>query len=89
MYAPLVACLDKQFNVCVHEWYSHSNGCSVGKDEVRVLAETLDDAEDVIPSSAVETTAVIAELINNLHHWLEPLPAFGPSDSPRPSRKRP
>jgi hypothetical protein len=64
--ASLVAGLDKELDVCVHERACHGNGVSVGQDEVGVLAESLDGAEDVIPATAVETRRVVAKLVDDL-----------------------
>lgn len=55
VYASLVASLDEELDVCVHEGTGHGHGVSVGQDEVGVLAESLDGAEDVVPATAVET----------------------------------
>lgn len=50
-----VAGLDKKLDVCIHKWNRHCHGSTVGKDEVGVLAETLDSAENVVPATAVQT----------------------------------
>lgn len=63
-----VAGLDEQLNVSVHERNSHSNIRTVRQDKVGVLAVTLDEREDVVPTTTVETGAVVAELVNNLIH---------------------
>lgn len=62
-----VASLDEQLHIGVHEWHSHGDIRAVGKDKVGVLAELLDEGEDVIPAAAVETGAVITQFIDNLH----------------------
>jgi hypothetical protein len=64
--ASLVAGLDQELDVCVHEGACHGDRVSVGQDEVGVLAETLNGAEDVIPATAVETSRVVAELVDDL-----------------------
>ena len=61
-----MAGLDEKFDVGIHERYGHSNGGAVGKNEVRVLAETLDHGEDVIPSSAVQAGRVVAKFVDDL-----------------------
>jgi hypothetical protein len=66
MHTSLVTGLDEQFDVCVHEGARHGDGVSVGEDEVRVLAETLDGAEDVVPATAVEARGVVAEFVDDL-----------------------
>jgi hypothetical protein len=62
----LVAGLDEQLDVCVHEGTRHGDGVSVGQDEVGVLAEALDCVEDVVPATAVETGGVVTELVDDL-----------------------
>jgi hypothetical protein len=64
--AALVAGLDEQLDVGVHEGRGHGDGVAVGEDEVGVLAEALDGAEDVVPAAAVETCRVVAELVDYL-----------------------
>lgn len=54
--------------VGIHEGDGHGDRGTVGKDEVGVLPELLDDAEDVVPTTAVETGRVIPELIDDLVH---------------------
>jgi hypothetical protein len=66
MHTSLVAGLDEQLDVCVHKGARHGDGVSVGEDEVGVLAETLDGAEDVVPATAVEARGVVAELVDDL-----------------------
>jgi hypothetical protein len=66
VHATLVAGLDEQLDVCVHEGAGHSDGVSVWEDEVGILAETLDGAEDVVPATAVEARGVVAEFVDNL-----------------------
>lgn len=61
-----MAGLDEELDVRIHEWDGHGHGGTVGKDEVGVLAEALDGAEDVVPSAAVEAGAVIAKLVDDL-----------------------
>jgi hypothetical protein len=61
-----VACLDEELDVGVHEGRGHSDGVAVGEDEVRVLTETLDGIEDVVPAAAVETSGVVAQLVDDL-----------------------
>jgi len=66
VYAALVAGLDEEFYIGVHEGDGHGDIAAVGEDELRVVAEALDEAEDVVPSATVETRAVIAELVDDL-----------------------
>ena len=53
MHASLVASLDEQFDVGIHERNGHGDCGTVGHDETGVLAEAFDDGEDVIPAAAV------------------------------------
>ena len=66
--AALVAGLDEQLDVGVHEGHRHGDARAVGQDEVGVLAELLDGAEDVVPAAAVEAGAVVAQLVDDLVH---------------------
>jgi hypothetical protein len=61
-----MAGLDEQAHVGVHEGRGHGDLGSVGKDELAVLAESLDDGEDVVPSAAVEAGRVLTELVDDL-----------------------
>jgi hypothetical protein len=71
VHASAVACLNEQFDVGVHEWNGHSYRSAVWEDEVGVLAESFDSAKDVVPAAAIETGAVVTELVNDLCHALE------------------
>lgn len=64
----LMAGLDEKLNICVHEWDGHGDTGTIWKDEVWVLAELLDDGEDVIPTSAVKSGRVVSELEDDLIH---------------------
>lgn len=66
MDTALVAGLDEKLDVSVHEGNSHGDVAAVGKDELRVVAESLDEAEDVIPAATVETGAVVTEFVDDL-----------------------
>lgn len=66
--AALVAGLDEELDVGVHEGDGHGDGAAVGQDEVGVVAELLDGAEDVVPAAAVEPGAVVAQLVEDLVH---------------------
>jgi hypothetical protein len=63
-----VASLDEQLHIGIHERHGHGDVGAVGKDKVGVLAELLDEGEDVIPAAAVETGAVVTQFIDNLIH---------------------
>lgn len=68
VHAALVARLDEQLDVGVHEGHRHGDAAAVGQDEARVLAELFDDGKDVIPAAAVEPGAVVAQLVDDLVH---------------------
>ena len=68
MYSTLVAGLDEQLDICVHEGNCHSHSRSVGKNKVGVLAEAFDGVEDVVPATAVEAGRVVTELVDDLVH---------------------
>jgi hypothetical protein len=85
--AALVACLDEQLDVGVHEGRGHGDGVAVGEDEVGVLAEALDGAEDVVPAAAVETCRVVAELVDDLSQSVRHSCCLEP-DIPHPSQKQ-
>ena len=63
-----VAGLDEQLDVGVHERYGHGDGGTVRQHEVGVLAELLDDAEDVVPTATIEAGRVVAQLVDDLVH---------------------
>lgn len=60
MHTSPVTSLDKKLDVGIHKWNRHCDSRPIWEDEIGVLAEALDDAEDVIPSTTVETRAVVA-----------------------------
>lgn len=62
-----VAGLDQKLDVRIHEWNSHGHRVTIWQDEVGVLSEALDDAENVVPSTAVEAGAVVAKLVDDLY----------------------
>lgn len=66
MNTAAVAGLDQQAHISVHEGHGHGHRRTVGKNEFRILAELLDEREDVIPSAAVESRTVLPKFINDL-----------------------
>lgn len=62
MNAPLVACLDEKLHIGIHEWNSHCHCRAVWQNKIRVLAELLDDAENIVPPPTVQSGAMVAEL---------------------------
>ena len=63
-----VARLDEELRVRPHERDGHRHLRAVGEDEVRPVAELLDDAEDVVPAARVQARGVVAELVEDLLH---------------------
>ena len=61
-----MACLYEQLYISIHERYGHGHRRAVWQYEIGVLAELLNDAEDIIPSAAIQPRAVISELVYNL-----------------------
>jgi hypothetical protein len=53
--AATMAGLDEKLDVGIHEWYGHGDVGTVWENKLGEVAQTLDGAEDVIPSTAVET----------------------------------
>ncbi|KAI3485184.1 hypothetical protein L1887_51469 [Cichorium endivia] len=64
----LVARLDEQVDVGLHEGHRHRHGRTVGEDGTGIVALALDEREDVIPSTTVETRRVLAQLVEDLVH---------------------
>jgi len=64
--ATAVAGLDQQLDICVHEGHGHGHIRTVRQDEVGVVTELLDEGEDVVPSSTVETSAVVTQFVDDL-----------------------
>ncbi len=50
MFHVLVASLDQQPDVCIHEANGHRHVLSVGKDGLTVSTTLLDEAENIVPS---------------------------------------
>src|SRR2546427_13280517 len=51
-----VARFHQELRVRAHEWNGHRHLRAIRQDELRALAKLLDDAEDVVPASGVEST---------------------------------
>ena len=67
VHTTTVASLDEELDVGVHEGDGHGDRAAVGQDEVGVVAEALDHGEDVVPTAAVESRRVVAELVDDLY----------------------
>jgi hypothetical protein len=68
MNTSAVACLNEKLHVSFHERHSHRYSAPVWQNKLAVVTELLDNAEDVIPSAAVEAGAVLSEFIDDLLH---------------------
>jgi hypothetical protein len=66
VHTAAVARLDQELDVGVHKGHGHGDGAAVGENEVGVVAEALDDGEDVVPTTAVEAGGVVAEFVDDL-----------------------
>lgn len=61
-----MASLNQQSDVGVHEGDRHSDSRTVRQDKVGALSELLDEGENVVPTAAVQTGAVLTELVDDL-----------------------
>ena len=66
MYPSFVACLDEELDVGIHKRDRHCDCGAVRQDKVDVLAEFLNHAKDVIPSTAIQARTVITQLKDDL-----------------------
>ena len=64
----LVAGLNQEPHVSIHETRLHCHVLSVRKHGALIQTPLLDEAEDVVPSSAVQAARVMAKLEQNLLH---------------------
>lgn len=63
-----MASLDQQLDVRLHESDFHRHVLAIGKDRVPVLSPPLDEAEDVIPATAVQPARMGPQLPQDLVH---------------------
>ena len=69
MSSPAMAGGDEQLGVVVHHRRGHRDAIAVGKHKLAAAtSEVLDQAEDVVPATGVEASAVIFQLVENLVH---------------------
>src|SRR6267143_4214026 len=61
-----VAGLYREVDVCAQERLVHGDLGPVWKDELGLVAEFLDETEDVVPSPAVQSRRVLPELVKYL-----------------------
>mmetsp|Transcript_5060 Transcript_5060/g.10991 ORF Transcript_5060/g.10991 Transcript_5060/m.10991 type:complete len:373 (-) Transcript_5060:205-1323(-) len=65
---PLVAGLDEQLDVRVHEGGGHAHVGAVGQHKLGVVPELLDEAENVVPAPAVQACRVVPQLVYDFVH---------------------
>ena len=66
MYPSFVACLDEELDVSIHKGDSHCDCGAVRQDKVDILAELLNYAKDVIPSTAIQARTMVTQLKDDL-----------------------
>ncbi len=66
--AALMAGLHEKERIGVEEGVAHHDLRAVRQDEVRVFAEPLDVAEDVVPTAAIEADDVVLQLVKDFVH---------------------
>ena len=66
MYTSFVACLDEKLNIRIHERNRHCDCGAVRQNEVGILTKFFDDAEDIIPSTAIQPRTVVTKLKDDL-----------------------
>lgn len=67
-YDALVASLDEQTDIRVHEPNFHRHVHAIGQDSTLICPPPLDEAEDVIPSSTVKARRMSPQLVEDLLH---------------------
>ncbi len=60
---------DQLQRIGAQEGVAHDHLRAVGRDEVRVLGKGLDEAENIVPASAVEPGHMVAQLVDDLVHF--------------------
>lgn len=86
MYPSFMACFDEKLNVSIHERNSHCDCGAVWQDKIGALTEFFDHAEDVIPSTAIQTRTMVTKLIDDLESSAQPTP-HRQTHLPLPSQK--
>jgi len=67
MYTTTVAGLDQQSDVCIHKRNCHRYCRAIWQNKIGVLTEFLDDAEDIIPSPAIQAGTMVSKFIDDLN----------------------
>ena len=68
MHSSLVARLDEEIAVALHEVLGHAHEHAVRKETIRMIPERLDIAEYVVPTATIETCRVLLQLVEDLVH---------------------
>ena len=66
MYPSFVTCPDEKLDIGIHERDRHCYCGAVRQDEIGIVTELFDHAEDVIPSTAIQARTVVTQLIYDL-----------------------
>lgn len=74
MHAAAVASADQELDVGVHKRHGHVDINAVWQDEIRSVAEDLNECKDVVPSATVEASDMVTELVDDLFVRLEEEP---------------
>src|SRR5690606_3018848 len=67
--AAAMTSLHQELRIGEQERLIHGHGCAVRRQEALVLAETLDERENIIPAPGIETGNVIAQFEQDLVHF--------------------
>jgi len=65
---PAMTGLDQELNVRVHEGHRHGHISPVRQHKLRIVPQSLDGGEDVVPATTVEAGSVLSQLIQELIH---------------------
>src|ERR1043166_3461002 len=64
-----VACLDEQVHVGFQKMPVHGDRRSIRQNEVGVIPELLNEAENVVPATAIQARRVVAQFVENFIHF--------------------
>ena len=68
MHSSLVARLNEEIAIALHEVLGHAHEHAVRKETIRMIPERLDIAEYVVPTATIETCRVLLQLVEDLVH---------------------
>ena len=57
---------NEQLHIRIHERDSHCHRRTVWQNKIRILAELLDNTEDIVPTTAIQPGTMISQLIDDL-----------------------